>query len=96
VSSLTYEGNLAGRHLFFKGSIDEGKKPVCIKLVRRYGVDVHRWCAGKGIAPELFGFQKLPGGWYLVVMELLEKPWELLWEQKRYLTFSPSEELKDC
>ena len=95
VSSLTYERNLAGRRLVFKGSIDEEKKPICIKFVRRYGVEVHRWYAGRGMAPELFGFQRLPGGWYLVVMEFLEKPWELLWERKRYVTFSPSEALKD-
>ncbi|KAG5634798.1 hypothetical protein H0H81_000750 [Sphagnurus paluster] len=93
-STLNYKGNLAGRVLVFKGSIDKGEKPVCIKFVRRYGADVHRWCTGKGIAPELLGFERLPGGWYLVVMELLEDPWELLWELKRYVTFSPSEELK--
>ncbi|KAF9442762.1 hypothetical protein P691DRAFT_798029 [Macrolepiota fuliginosa MF-IS2] len=94
VTSLTYKGNLRGRDLIFEGSINEGRKPVCIKFVRRYGDDVHRWCAGKGIAPDLLGFEKLPGGWYLVVMEPLEKPWELFWDLNLYVGFPPSGELE--
>ncbi|KAG5633994.1 hypothetical protein H0H81_003982 [Sphagnurus paluster] len=94
-SSLTYNGNLGGRRLFFKGSINEGKKPVCIKFVRRYGDKVHHWCAEKGIAPDLLGFQKLPGGWYLVIMELLKEPWQLLWELKRLSIISEAEILKE-
>ncbi|KAF8623896.1 hypothetical protein AX17_007263 [Amanita inopinata Kibby_2008] len=92
-SSLTCAGKLGDHDFLFEGWIDKEKTPVCIKFVHRYGVDVHRWCAGKGIAPELIGFEKLPGGWYMVVMELLEEPWDVLWNMKRGATFSPSEEL---
>ncbi|KAG5635817.1 hypothetical protein H0H81_010047 [Sphagnurus paluster] len=95
VSSLTYDRKLAGRRLVFKGSIDKGKKPVCIKFVRHYGDKVHHWCAEKGIAPDLIGFQKLPGGWYLVIMEFLEEPWQLLWQLKRLSTISEPEILKE-
>ncbi|KAF8636860.1 hypothetical protein AX17_003203, partial [Amanita inopinata Kibby_2008] len=48
---------------------------------------VCRGCAG------IVRIWMLPGGWYMVVMELLEEPWNVLWDMKRYVTFSPSEEL---
>ena len=39
--------------------------------MRHYSKDVHVFCASKGFAPILNGFQKLPGGWWMVVMETI-------------------------
>jgi serine/threonine protein kinase len=47
----------------------EETTPICIKFVRRYSSEVHSFCASRGFAPELKGVDKLPGGWYMVVME---------------------------
>jgi hypothetical protein len=47
----------------------EETTPICIKFVRRYSSEAHTFCASRGFAPELKGFDKLPGGWYMVVME---------------------------
>jgi serine/threonine protein kinase len=47
----------------------EGDTPICIKFVRRYSPEAHLFCASRGFAPELKGFDKVPGGWYMVVME---------------------------
>ncbi|CAG8606856.1 1131_t:CDS:2, partial [Paraglomus occultum] len=41
---------------------------LLVKFTRRYGVEAHRECASLGIAPELFGFEVLAGGWKAVVM----------------------------
>jgi serine/threonine protein kinase len=47
----------------------EESTPICIKFVRQYSSEAHVFCASRGFAPELKGFDKLPGGWYMVVME---------------------------
>ena len=47
----------------------EETTPIVIKFVRRYSSDAHIFCADRGFAPELRGFNELPGGWYMVVME---------------------------
>ena len=46
---------------------------ICVKFVRRYSRAAHEHCASKGFAPELKGFQYLPGGWYMVVMEMISQ-----------------------
>ena len=48
-------------------------RPCAIKLVAGgcYGEDAHRAAAAAGVAPALHGVARLPGGWVVVVMELL-------------------------
>ncbi|KAG1756187.1 uncharacterized protein EDB91DRAFT_1041824, partial [Suillus paluster] len=36
-----------------------------------YSRDAHMHCAQAGIAPRLRGFEQLPGGWYMAVMDKL-------------------------
>jgi hypothetical protein len=72
--SLIYEAELAGRSLLFKAKTGDGDR-ICVKFVRRYGEDVHNWCAAKGFAPKLIAYEELPGGWYMVVMDLLDESW---------------------
>jgi len=45
------------------------QQSVCIKFTHQYSQDVHRFCAVKGHAPKLHGIQRLPGGFYMVVMD---------------------------
>jgi len=33
---------------------------IGIKFVRRYGRDIHSWCAEQGFAPKLMGPEELP------------------------------------
>jgi RIO1 family len=78
-----YEAEIAGRSLLFKARTKDGK-PICIKFVRRYGKDVHLWCAAKGFAPKLIAYEALPGGWYMVVMDLLDELWVPLAETTKH------------
>ncbi len=80
--SFTYEAEMDERSLLFKGKAMDNKR-ICIKFVRRYGKDVHLWFARRGSAPELIAFETLPGGWYMVVMELLDTSWILLADMER-------------
>lgn len=43
-----------------------------VKFVKQYHKEAHQFCAKRGRAPELFGFQQLAGGWFMVVMEYLQ------------------------
>jgi hypothetical protein len=55
--------------LLFCGTIGDDK--IFIKFVYRYSVDAHRKCRELGFAPDLKGFNRLPGGWYIVVMDFI-------------------------
>jgi Lipopolysaccharide kinase (Kdo/WaaP) family len=59
------------KRLIFFGTVAEGRTevPICIKFVRHYSRDAHLHCAQSGVAPNLRGFEQLPGGWFMVVMD---------------------------
>jgi len=82
--SFIYEGEMAGRKLLFKAKMQDGTG-ICVKFVRRYGEDVHMWCAAKGFAPKLIAFEVLPGGWYMVVMDLLDESWVPFDDKKAWI-----------
>lgn len=86
---FTYEAVMNERSLLFIGKTAENKC-ICIKFVRRYGLDVHLWFARKQHAPELVAFENLDGGWFMVVMELLDESWIRLVDAK-----DPPADLKD-
>ena len=44
---------------------------LIVKFTRKYGSDAHLVCANLDIAPKLFGFEKVLGGWFMIVMEYL-------------------------
>ena len=56
--------------LIFFGKSDGIK--VCVKFVTRYSKEAHIQCASMGIAPILRGFEALPGGWFMVVMDRID------------------------
>ena len=51
---------------------------ICVKFVRQYSKDAHLKCSALGFAPTLQGFESLPGGWYMVVMDFVDDAYELL------------------
>lgn len=57
--------------LIFYGTA--GHEKLCIKFVHRYSPEAHLKCADMGFAPALRGFQPIPGGWYMVVMDCLDR-----------------------
>ncbi|KAL6306639.1 hypothetical protein BKA93DRAFT_823843 [Sparassis latifolia] len=57
--------------LIFKGRT-VGKDEIIIKFTRRYSKEVHLWCAEHGYAPNLRGFEQLPGGWLMIVMDVVD------------------------
>jgi serine/threonine protein kinase len=77
-TSFIYTGHLEEdegkpKRLIFFGTLTEGHSEVaiCIKFVRKYSRDAHLHCALSGTAPRLRGFERLPGGWYMVIMDEL-------------------------
>ncbi|KIK77136.1 hypothetical protein PAXRUDRAFT_835096 [Paxillus rubicundulus Ve08.2h10] len=77
-TSFNYTEQLAedgakSKRLIFFGTLTEGsaEAAICIKFVQRYSRDAHLHCASSGFAPRLRGFEKLPGGWHMVVMDRL-------------------------
>ena len=64
--SFTYTSHLMDEKLVFFGKLLHNGDDICIKFVREYSPDVHAFCASKGSAPVLHGFEKLPGGWYMM------------------------------
>lgn len=50
-------------------SIEHLPSTLIVKFVRCYPKETHLLCSKLGIAPNLYGFRQLPGGWFMVVME---------------------------
>ena len=50
-------------------SPDEG---IYVKFTRWYSVELHRFCAERGLAPRILGLQELHGGWFVVAMEKID------------------------
>ena len=60
----------------FFGDLDSDTadhRALCIKFTYQYGEDVHKFCADKGCAPQLHAVQRLPGDFYMVVMDDIGK-----------------------
>ncbi|RPB19040.1 hypothetical protein L211DRAFT_795113, partial [Terfezia boudieri ATCC MYA-4762] len=42
-----------------------------VKFSQHYNGTIHKECGDLGIAPKLYGFESLAGGWHMVVMEYM-------------------------
>ena len=80
--------------LLFKGTLDDEKR-VYIKFVTRYSKEAHLACASLGCAPILHGFEVIPGGWFMVIMEDLEEDYIRLSEYSDVHNDSPTAKLLD-
>lgn len=59
--------------IFFGETVgDAAGNKICIKFVRHYSPDAHKFCASKGHAPKLIAYNPLPGGWNMVIMDALD------------------------
>ncbi|KAI6042779.1 hypothetical protein EDC04DRAFT_2891623 [Pisolithus marmoratus] len=65
-----FHARAAGRYLYIAETT--GGKQIMVKFTRHYSCDLHMFCADRGCAPALFGFQRLPGGFYGIAMELIQ------------------------
>jgi hypothetical protein len=50
----------------------DGTGNILIKFARQYSIELHSYCANKGHAPLMLGYERLPGGWYGVAMEFVD------------------------
>ncbi|KAH6901118.1 hypothetical protein BKA70DRAFT_1312451 [Coprinopsis sp. MPI-PUGE-AT-0042] len=50
----------------------ENPREIVVKFVQSYCLELHRFCAERGHAPEILGYEELPGGWIAIAMEYLE------------------------
>ncbi|KAH0830118.1 hypothetical protein J3R83DRAFT_1456 [Lanmaoa asiatica] len=58
------------RQLYLSRTNDN--KDILVKFSSRYSFDLHTFCANRGCAPALLGFEKLPGGFFGIAMEFVE------------------------
>ncbi|KAG2337141.1 hypothetical protein BDR05DRAFT_1048371 [Suillus weaverae] len=64
---------LRDRLIFFGETVhDAAASKICIKFVRHYSPEAHKFCASKGHAPKLIAYNHLPGGWNMVIMNPLD------------------------
>ncbi|KAI6030345.1 hypothetical protein EDC04DRAFT_2880451 [Pisolithus marmoratus] len=76
---------LKNKLVFFGTESAEGSAIVdriCIKFAWRYSPDAHKHCTSVGCAPALRGFEKIPGGWFMIVMDVLSNDYETLENQQ--------------
>lgn len=70
LQNFDYVKRVMDDKLLFLGQMPDNRT-ICIKFVRRYSDEAHKCCAQLGFAPQLFGFESLPGGWFMVIMDWL-------------------------
>ena len=66
-----YLGSLREFRTLFLCQEKQSRRMLVVKFVTRYSPAAHLDCARRGCAPQLYGFEEAPGGWYMVVMEYL-------------------------
>jgi len=77
--TLTFQERVSKNLLLFK-ALDEQSQEVCAKFVYRpYGEEVHRLLSHEGMAPKLLGVSRIGDGPTMIVMEMLNDPWQTLY-----------------
>lgn len=64
-----FHNRTADRYLYTAETIDN--KQIIVKFTRQYSFELHMFCADRGCAPALFGFERLPGGFFGIAMEFV-------------------------
>ena len=44
---------------------------IIVKFTRRYSILLHAFCACRGHAPKILGYEQLPGGWFAIAMDYI-------------------------
>lgn len=71
IVEFEYQEQIDSNKLIFFRAIKGAKERMCIKFVQRYSKEAHEYCQLTGYALALQGFHKIPGGWFIVVMDAL-------------------------
>lgn len=65
----------------YPATLDEPDNPegreVMVKFTRSYCPKLHSFCAEQRHAPGLLGYGTIPGGWYVVLMEMIDQTYTL-------------------
>ncbi|KZT02182.1 uncharacterized protein LAESUDRAFT_763121 [Laetiporus sulphureus 93-53] len=72
------------RLVYFAKRLDADQEYIIIKVTRRYTRELHEFCAERGHAPRLLGFDRVSDGWSIVAMEYVQG--QSLLESHGYLT----------
>jgi hypothetical protein len=86
IQSFEYLSQLEPDKLVFCGKASG--HPICVKFARQYSKEAHLECSSSGFAPALRGFERLAGGWFMVVMDYLGDEYELLADSPVPASFS--------
>ena len=70
IHRFKYLSHLDKDRRIFCGAVNNDK--ICIKFVRRYLKEAHLKCSLLGFAPALRSFERIPGRWYIVVMDFID------------------------
>ncbi|KAH8990741.1 hypothetical protein EDB92DRAFT_1862947 [Lactarius akahatsu] len=87
---LTFEiCGLLDDRVLYKAKRPGADELILIKFSQRYSIDLHHFCAKAGHAPSIFGYERLPGGWFAVAMEyikpdtsIMESTHRVRWKQE--------------
>ena len=81
VRLVIYGLDLEGRsnqfmyHAKISGGSESGEQKLAmVKFARQYSIALHAFCAERGYAPAIRGFEQIPGGWFVVAMDLVVPP----------------------
>jgi len=77
VQHFKYISQPFDEYLIFFATLSN-QRPICIKFARRYSKAAHGISASLGHAPALHGFEKIPGGWLMIVMDKLPNEYTTL------------------
>ena len=59
-------------HAKISGGSESGEQKLAmVKFARQYSIALHAFCAERGYAPAIRGFERTPGGWFVVAMDLV-------------------------
>jgi hypothetical protein len=61
--------HVPSRLVYVANTSNPNPKTILLKFSRKYGKDLHQFCAKEGWAPALLAFEELFGGWVGVAME---------------------------
>ena len=73
-----YDEKVSHRNLYH-ARVDPTDMEIYVKFTRQYSIELHSFCAAKGLAPKLLGFERLIGGWIVLAMQKVDivEPWEM-------------------
>ena len=73
-----YDQKVIYRNLYHAW-LDSTNEEIYVKFSQEYSSALHGFCAKRGLAPKLLGFERLTGGWFALAMEKVDiiEPWKI-------------------